>query len=773
MPASDTAFGLLLRRFRNAAGFTQEALAERAGVSTRTISDLERGVNAAPRPDTLDLLAAALGIVPEQRTALIAAARPEAKPGGSPPNETRHIPIPPSSIVGREDEVGHVCRLLDQGARLVTLVGVGGVGKTRLALEIAHRISDAFTDGAVFADLSAVRDVGLVPTAILLALGVRESSTSVPMERLRATLEDRHLLLVLDNLEQLLEGAPLLAELLVTCAKLTIVVTSRAPLRLRAEFIVAVAPLPIAEATVLFGERLWAVRPDLDPPPELAAAICERVDRLPLAIELVAAQSLAWPLASLLEQLRHRLPVLADGPRDLPERQRTMRDAIAWSYALLSPAQQSLFRALAVFAGGCTADAARAVWGRSHQEAHETERDVAYATLRALVDHHLVRTDASAGSVARFSMLEVLREFARERLRAAGEEEIYERRHAEYFAALAADALARHQGQDMRDAEMVADLANARTACRWAQDHQEANLGLTLSTGFGRIWYMQGLANEATRWTETMLALDAAESGTSPAMRAMALYGVGRAALDGGDAAKAEMAAREGLELARAIGDPGAMASLLTIMGQAAQRSGDLTLARTHLDAAVDSARQSADNVVLGTAISTSAQIAKLRGEFTRAFDLLNETLSLFQTPGTIWGAALTYTHLGLVANASGEYRQALDCFREALTRYRALGNRLYVAWCMEGLAATLCSLGRYDPCVRICGAAAALRAQEGAPLPPDERATVDAFLASARDALGDSAYARAWAAASAWTRDDAFGQALDYATGAQAQAGT
>jgi predicted ATPase/DNA-binding XRE family transcriptional regulator len=365
-----TTFGALLKRYRMAAGLTQEALAERASLSTRAVSDLERGLSRAPRYDTLDLLTKAMNLEAEPRATLFAAARPALPREDTKATPLQVLPFPPTTLLGREQEVAQALGLVQaRSVRLLTVTGPSGVGKTRLALEIAHHLRADFADGLAWIDLTALRDPTLVPQTVAQTLGLHEQVDQPFSEQVGAFLQDKQFLLLLDTFEQVLPAADFVADLLVSCPRLQVLVTSRTPLHLRAEQQLLLSPLTSAASVALFRERAQRVQPGLDVTSAVVAAICEQVDRLPLAIELAAAHVRVLSLPVLLERLSDRLRLLRGGARDLPERQRTMQEAIAWSYHLLPPTPQRWFRRLSVFMGGCTLIAAESICGGDESSA--------------------------------------------------------------------------------------------------------------------------------------------------------------------------------------------------------------------------------------------------------------------------------------------------------------------------------------------------------------------------------------------------------------------
>ena len=629
MPEDATGYGALLQRYRRAADLTQEALAERAGTSARGISDLKRGVRRRPYPVTAHLLADALALAPPEREALLAAARRSPPPAPAGPAEVvppADLPAPLTPLIGREREVAAVAqRLQCPHVHLLTLTGPAGVGKTRLALAVAAEAGGGYAAGARFVPLAEVGDPALVAARIAQALAIGETREQPLAERLRDTLRERALLLVLDNFEHLLAAASLLSELLVAAPRLTLLVTSRAALRLSGEEVYPVPPLSLPEprhaddpaalaqspAVTLFVERGQSVRPDFRLTSENAgavAAICRQLDGLPLALELAAARLRLFSPVTLLARLEHRLDLLAGGAQDLPVRQRTLRGTLDWSYGLLGAAEQSLFARLAVFAGGATLDAVEAVCGATS--------DVLDSVEVLLASSLLWRAEGAHGE-PRVGMHATIREYATERVARGpsgeGELESTRRRHAAHYLAVAEEAYPELLGPEVGTwlARLEADHDNMRAALAWALKQEQADTALRLAAALHLFWHIHGRLREGRRWLEAALALSQCVTAT---VRAEALLAAGNLASNDGDVGRARALLEESVALRRRAGDPRALPAALYTLGWTVLEQGEYDRAAALFAECLELAGTTGDRLRQAFALNGLGSLARRRG---------------------------------------------------------------------------------------------------------------------------------------------------------------
>lgn len=807
---ASAAFGELLRRHRRAAGLTQEELAARAGLSARGIADLERGVRHTPRRDTVDLLVRALGMSPEDRATFSAAARRARVPMGSPvqapTNDMRqnggdehapgspivrvphNLPAQPTRLLGRDEAVrAFVAFVRRADVRLVTLTGPGGIGKTRLAIQVAADLLHDFADGVWFVRLSRLTDPSLVIPKIAETLGLKEAGDQSIADLLRIHLRERCVMLVLDNCEHVAAAAPDIAELLEASPALKVMATSRMALRLRAEHEYPVAPLglpPTAAdpalahtperlmeypAAALFVERAQAARPDFAltaANAQAVAEICARLDGLPLAIELAAVRVKLLPPSALLARLEHGLGFLAGGAHDLAERQQTMRSTLAWSENLLAAEERVLFRRLAVFAGGCTLDAAQVVCA-TPAEIAPLDMDLLDG-LEALLDQSLVQQREEGGE-PRFSMLHVIREYALEQMEVSGEAEALRRAHAASVLTLVEQAEPYLTGPDVGTwlGRLEREHDNLRAALGWAREHGEAETGLRLVAAVLRFWMARGHLREGRAWAEGLLALKpealSAESATADAgsIRARALFAAGVLALYQVDNAAAGTWLEEATARGQAAGDLKTAANALSSLGVMAMQQGDLERARACLEESLALMRALGDRRGIAVVQTNLGIVVYFQHDLEWATDTFSQALAFARQVGDRDLIATNLANLAGVALRQGNIVPSEELGREALALYWELGDPRRCAVGLEGLASSAGMLGHGERAARLLGAAAALREALGAPLPPHEWADIEQMVAAARVALGKEQWATAFAAGQALSLKEAIVVAL------------
>lgn len=724
-------------------------------------------------------------------------------PADFPPLKTldlhpHNLPVHPTPLLGRDKELAAVTGLLRrEEVRLVTLAGPGGIGKTRLALQVAAELSDDFADGVFFVGLASVTEPRLVISTIAQTRGVRDSGERSAADSLIADLRDKRLLLLLDNLEQVTACSAQLAELLAASPGLKLLCTSRIALRLRGEKVYRVPPLALPTAAAageasfdvsalsqyaavaLFIERALDADHDFTVTNATAPAIaeiCARLDGLPLAIELAAARVRVLSPQALLARLSNRLKLLTGGARDLPARQQTLRNTIAWSYDLLEPAEQILFRRLAVFGGGCTLDAIEAVCGAADGVA-PLEADPLDA-LGLLMDKSLVRQQDAHTSEdePRFTMLETIREYGLDQLAASGEHAVLRSAHLRYFLALAEQAEPQlrgpEQGAWMERLEREHD--NLRAALTWARvgepgEPADVERGLRLAGALWRFWFTRGYLREGRDWLESLLGAlgdvqseGSAQSTVPLAVQVKALHGAGTLATWQGEYDIAVTLLEAELTLAREIGDAASTSSALNNLGVVALWQSRLDRAAACFEEAVAIHKREGSLGRAATALENLAETVYYQGDLDRATALVEEALPLFQQVGDAGGEASVLCALGHILRSRGHGARAAAQYRAALELRRDLGDSRGMVECLEGLGMVMASDGQAERGARLLSAAASIRQTIGFPVPPQEQPPLDLALAALRASLTEERFAAAWEQGRVLTAEQAIADCLN-----------
>jgi predicted ATPase/class 3 adenylate cyclase len=603
-------------------------------------------------------------------------------------NRPNNLPPQPTRLIGREEElaeVGELLRLAD--VRLLTVTGPGGAGKTRLVLQAAADQLDEFDDGVFFVGLASIADPALVIPAIARTLGVKDSGGLSPEQALEHYVHERELLLVLDNLEHLLDAASEIHDLVLSAPAVKAICSSRAPLRVSSEREYPIPDLGDDEAVTLFCERAQSTKPDfrLNGDAPAVSEICRRLDGLPLAIELAAARVKVLSPEALLERLGHRLPMLSAGARDSPDRQRTLRDTIAWSYELLDEDEQSLFSRLALFMGGFTLAAAEQVC--------DAELDV----LSSLVEKSLVRHDQE-----RFRMLETIREFARERLDVSGEIQEIGRRHVEFFLELAGSGGSEAQPETSEWLDRLdPERDNLRAALNLARELGDPRLELRLATSLAGFWEYRGYLREGLERIQEALDRDP----EAPAeIRGEALRRGGLIALRQGDRTTARQMAERMSRLCAESGDQRGVAVASTLLGVIATADGQYGDARIILERARSMHEQLGDETGLATATHDLGLLAMDEGDFERARADIVSGLSFARNLDREWRIANSLCDLGFAELGGGRLDEARERFQEAHAMAARMGWTENVAYCLVGFSALALAAAELEAAGKLLG---------------------------------------------------------------------
>jgi predicted ATPase/DNA-binding CsgD family transcriptional regulator/DNA-binding XRE family transcriptional regulator len=793
-------FGNLVREARLTAGLTQEELADRSGLSVRGISDLERGLVRSPRRDTLALLADALALSDAERQLWTELRqRLSSRSNRLRSNEDfdalpeSRLPYPLTSFIGRQQEQAELATILRRAeVRLLTITGPGGVGKTRLAIAVARQLLHEYPDRVLYIDLVPVQEPEQVLPAIAAALGVRDTGAQSLRGALAAQLRGATQLLVLDNMEHVASSARDVAELLNACPEVTVLATSRGSLRVQGEWEYPLSPLDMpepeesieletlaeVESIALFIERARLVKPDFqitaDNVPSVVA-ICQRLDGLPLAIELAAARIRLLPPDVLLERLERRLPLLVSKDLDVPERHRTLRATIQWSYDLLSPEERRVYRALSAFHGGWTLEAAESIVGSD-------EFDVMSA-LERLIDQSFIRAYTPINEMVRYRMLETIREFGSEQLHAAEEVEAVQYRHARYVLTLLEQAESHFRSAEEANwmVQLEAEHANLRAALQWTRaramlgDTQSLAWSLRLAGAAWWFWYVRGHLREAREQLDAVVQVfrvyqekghEITDSADVALAYAKCLFGKGCFAFWMADLEHFDSPMQECRSIYQRYCDRRGLATWSLFVGYGLQHTGDFSKAEPLLEETIESSRELNDMGSVALGLLGLGEIRLRQQRYAEAVDFISESLTLSEGINDTRGIAAARATLGAVRLGQHEYDAARTLLAESLEARIAIEDKGGIAWCLERLAQlALVDVSSLDPpamrTARLLGAARALRDSIGAPPDPVDLPTIERLVDDVQDQLSEAAFVAAWEAGRALPLDDVLEYAL------------
>lgn len=689
------------------------------------------------------------------------------------------LPGPMTPVIGRERELALASSLLRRDdVRLLTITGTGGIGKTRLAIEIGRAERDTFVDGIAFIPLVSVSDIDGIALAIARALGVLNALVVADQGNLAAILQSSSMLLILDNFEHILTAAPFVSELLAACPNLKVVVTSRALLHVAGEFALPLPPLELpnlrralslpdieqSPAVKLFVSRAEAIVPSFvlnDSNALVVADICRHLDGIPLAIELAASQSTILSSADLLSRIAARLPLPVSGPRDSPARLRSMRDAIAWSYDLLSSEEQKLFRYLGIFAGGFTLAAAESISSAIAPDT-DTPRSTTLDLLAALVDKSLVQSAVLDGT-SRFSMLETIRSFAAERLDLMGETDAIAAAHAGWCLEIAERPVKSFvfAGNFKLFRALEAETANMQAALVWYEKRGDGERLLRLVASLIQFWYATSQYRESAAWLT--VALEMAPK-TSSRERGQALAELARYSARSGDSFRATELLRESIEIFRLEGDIETLAITLVRLGATANSRGDFEQAEEAFNEALELVTTTIDmdsrSAMIGTVLGNLGVAAHGRGDMERAHTMYERALVEMRVSGYVPGIAGALRDLGDLARDREQHHIAVAYYQECLSLFNEYGDATVLFDAMQGVALAAIAWGQPERAAHLLGSAEALREKLGGEFSvPSDRAAHERALKSLQSALGQRELDVAWQAGRQLTVAEAFAE--------------